>query len=267
MKPVAAFAAGLWTGAAVIAVVGLFYLRIWELNRTGNSPAGRGKLESRIELLLQEQTRAQAEETRLKQTIAEVQSRLEACLASDARRQSRLSRRETEPALEPWIVDAVVKGDESALPRLEQAAAQNNPLALDAVALLAERDNGEALTRVWNATTLNDASRQRATLLLAATVEVNAHAEELLQGIFTTPPAAPLVRESAVAGLAMPDFSTKLRQNTDVPAPPHFHPDYAQRLRLLETWRAAVTDEQLLATMDNIRARLAGRAAGEGQTP
>ena len=64
MKPAAAFAAGLWTGAAVIAAVGVFYLRVWELGRTGSGPLGREKLETRIQLLQQEQTRAQAEEAR-----------------------------------------------------------------------------------------------------------------------------------------------------------------------------------------------------------
>jgi hypothetical protein len=266
MKPAAAFAAGLWTGAAVIAAVGAFYLRVWELGRTGSGSVGREKLESRIQLLQQEQTRAQAEEARLKQTIAELQAELETRMVVDTRRQMRLARREAivpDPAVEPWMVEAVAKGDLEALPRLEQAALQNNLLALDALALLAERDSGEALARVWSAAGLNDAGRARGTFLLAATLEVNAHSEDLLLTIFTATPANPQLREAALAGIEMPDFSTALRQGANFPVPPHLHPDYVQRLRVVESWRATVTDQQVLAEIDRVRARLAQHAAAE----
>ena len=269
MKPAAAFAAGLWTGAAVIAAVGMFYLRVWELGRTGSRQYGREKLETRIQLLQQEQTRAQAEEARLKQTIAELQAELAVRVAMDARRQLRLARREASPPgppVEPWMVDAVVNGNVEALPQLEQAALLNNLPALDALALLADRDNGEALTRVWGAAGLSDASRERSTFLLAATVEVNPRAEELLQSIFAAVPANPRLREAALAGIEMPDFATILRQGTNFPAPPHFPPDYVQRLWVVESWRTVVTDQQFLAMIDQVHARLAQHVEGEHGT-
>lgn len=260
MKSAAAFAAGLWTGAVVVAGVGIFYLRILEFGHHDTVPSGQEKLETRIQLLQQDQARAQAEEARLKQTISELQSKLEARATVDTRRQLRTARREAteiEPPPETWIVDAVVKGDTEALPRLEQAALESNIAAIDALAMLAEHDNGETLTRIWNSDKLTVTARQRATLLLAATAEVNPRAEELLQSIFTTPPADPLLREAALAGILMPDFSTRLRQGDGFPAPPHFRPDYAYRLRLVDGWRGAVTNEQLLALIDHVRDKLA----------
>jgi hypothetical protein len=263
MKPAAAFAAGLWTGAAVIAAVGAFYLRVWELGRSGSAPAGRDKLETRIQLLQQEQARATAEEARLKQTIADLQSELDTRAAIDARRQSRMARREPNTpdlSVEQWIVDAVVRGDAQALPKLEEAALDNNLSAIDALALLAEHDNAEALTRAWGSPSLNGESRLRATLLLAATVELNPHGGELLSALFTGMPTNPQMRDAALAGLMMPDFTTRLRQSSDFPVPPHFRPDYAMRLKLVESWRAATSDEQLLLSLDRVRARLAQRA-------
>lgn len=269
MKPAAAFAAGLWTGAVVMAAVGAFYLRVWELGRSGNGSQGREKLETRIQLLQQDQTRALAEEARLKQTIADLQSELETRATMEARREFRLARREAyapEASVDPAIVDAVVKGDVQALPRLEQAALQNNLLALDALALLADRDSGETLNRVWIATGLSTAGRERATFLLAATVEVNPRAEDLLQKLFANPPTEGRLQEAALAGIEKPDFPTKLRQTDDFPAPPHFQPDYGQRLWVVESWRTVVTDTQLLAMIDQVHARLAQHLAGSRRT-
>jgi hypothetical protein len=266
MKPAAAFAAGLWTGAVVMAAVGAFYLRVWELGRSGSGSQGREKLETRIQLLQQDQTRALAEEARLKQTIADLQTELETRAAMEARREFRVARREaytTEAPVDPAIVDAVVKGDVQALPRLEQAALQNNLPALDALALLADRDGGESLNRVWNASNLSSAGRERATFLLAATLEVNLRAEDLLHSVFANPPADRRLQEAALAGIEKPDFPTKLRQTDDFPAPPHFQPDYGQRLWVVESWRTVVTDEQLLVVLDQVRARLAQHVAGE----
>jgi len=266
MKPAAAFAAGLWTGAAVIAAVGAFYLRVWEMGRTGSGPLGREKLESSIQLLQQEQTHSQAEETRLKQTIAELQAELETRMTMEARRQSRLVRRDgaaPSPSAESWIVDAVMEGNVQALPLLEQAALQNNLPALDALALLADRDNGEALTRVWSAADLSDAGRERGTFLMAATVEVNPRAEELLQSVFAAVPANPRLREAALAGIETPDFTTDLRQGANFPAPPHFRPDYFQRLGAVETWGTVVTDQQFSVMIERVHTRLAQRVEGE----
>lgn len=260
MKPAAAFAAGLWTGAVVVAAIAVFYLRMGPDFQESSSPAGQRRLEASLQLMEQQQARAQAEEARLKQTISDLQAKLDLRATLDARRQLRSARRDTvesEPEPEPWILEAVTRGDASALPRLERNAMESNVFALDALALLAEHDNGEALTRVWISGRLTMAARQRATLLLAATAELNPHAEEILQTIFTIPQADPLLRDAALVGILSPGFSTRLQQGEDFPSPPHFRPDDAYRLRLVEGWRAAVTNEELLALIDRVREKLA----------
>ncbi len=266
MKPVAAFAAGLWVGAVAAVAIGVFYLRVWELRSGPASPALGETLQSRVQTLQQDQVRSQTEVTRFKQTIAELQSRLDALPVVEARRQSRLNRQQlasSELPVEPWIVDAVVRGDTTALPRLEQAALQNNLPALDAVALLADRDNGEALTRVWNSSALNAATRQRAALLLAATVESSLPAEELLLALFSTESPEPRVREAALAGILNPEFSTPLQRSDGFPAPPHVRPDYSRRLLMVEMWHASVIDPQLQKVIDRVHAKLAQRIGRE----
>jgi hypothetical protein len=223
-------------------------------------------LQARVQTLQQDQVRSQTEMTRLKQTIAELQSRLDALPVVEARRQSRLNRQQltsTELPVEPWIVDAVVRGDITVLPRLEQAALQNNLPALDAVALLADRDNGEALTRVWNSSALNAAARQRAALLIAATVEANPPAEELLLALFSTESPEPRVREAALAGILNPEFSTPLQRSDGFPSPPHVRPDYSRRLLMVEMWHASVIDPQLQEVIDRVHAKLAQRMSHE----
>ena len=266
MKPTAAFAAGLWTGAVATVAIGVFYLRVWELSHSQTSPKGN----TRMQVLQQDQARAQAEEARLKQTIAELQSRLDSFAAIEARRQMRYSRQEpasNEPRPDAWMVDAVVRGDTSALPRLEQAALQNNLRAIDAVALLADRDSGETLTRVWSSDTLSAAGKQRATLLMAATFEANPHAEELLESLFYAQPTDSQLCEAALAGILTPDFSTRLQQGSDFPAPPHVRPDFTHRLSMVETWHASVTDTQLLAVIERVMAKLSQRVSGESPAP
>jgi hypothetical protein len=264
MKPTAAFAAGLWTGAVVMAAVGFFYLRVWDLGRPGSGPAGGDKLESRIQLLQQEQSRAQAEEARLRQTVADLQSELATRLAMEERHEQRLARREAttpEPPVESWIIETVVKGDTQALSRLARAALADNLPALDALALLADLDNGYTLDLVWNSPQLSTAGRERAAFLLAATAEVNPNAATLLQKLFATPGLDPQLSAAAIAGIETPNFKTRLNQSPDFPAPPHFRPDYTQRAWMVQTWRAVVTDPQLAATLDRVRDRLAQRAS------
>jgi hypothetical protein len=96
---------------------------------------------------------------------------------------------------------------------------------------------------------------------LAATLELNPRAETLLSPLFTGTPIDPQMREAALAGMMMPDFTTRLRQSSDFPVPPHFRPDYALRLRLVEGWRAVVTDERTLQSIDRARERLLQRTA------
>jgi hypothetical protein len=269
MKPAAAFAAGLWTGAVVMAAVGVFYLRAWEPGRAHVSPPGRDTLEGRLQLLQQEQSRAEAEQSRLKQTIAELQAQLEARATAEARRQRRLAYREqaaSEAPTERWIVDAVANADPRALPRLERAATENNAAALDALALLAELDNGEALNRVWASPDLSAEGRERATFLLAATIEANPQGEQLLHAVFAATPPDPRLCAAALAGIESPNFKTRLHPSTDL-ALPQFVPDYTQRVWMVESWRTIVTDPKVATEIDRVHNRLARLVSAEPKTP
>ncbi len=269
MKPAAAFAAGLWTGAVVMAAVGVFYLRAWEPGRAPASPQGRQTLEGRLQLLQQEQSRAEAEQARLKQTIAELQAQLQARATAEARRQLRLAYREqaTEdlPA-ERWIVEAVTNMDARALPRLERAAMENNLAALDALALLAELDNGEALDRVWASPDLNAAARERAAFLLAATVELNPQAEQLLHEVFASAPTDARLCAAALAGIESPEFKTPLRAVTESPAS-SVVADYTQRVWMVESWRTVVADPKVAAQIDRVQERLSRLVRAEPNPP
>jgi hypothetical protein len=269
MRTAAAFALGLWTGAVLAGAVGAYYFKVLDQARSGASPQVHDKLETRLQFLQQEQARAAAEAQRLKETVAELKSDLAAREYVEARRQQRQVRvRETppaEPAVESWITAAVAGGDMQVLPRLEQAAVQGDAVALDAVALLADRDHGEALTRVWSAPDAGAVTRARATFLLAATLEVVPPAIELLQSLFTAGPPGGQLLEAALTGLGNPDFVTRLTQSDTVAPPPHFQPNYAMRLKVLEALRPSVTDEQVLAVSDRVRAKLLQRAQEAGQ--
>ena len=71
MKPAAAFSIGLWTGAAVIAAIGLFYVQGSERARSGALPATNSDLSAeseQIRLLQQENARLNDEVHRLMET-------------------------------------------------------------------------------------------------------------------------------------------------------------------------------------------------------
>lgn len=269
MKPAAAFAVGLWTGALVMAGVGVFYLRTLHHDPAGDSPEVRQQLEARIQTLQQDQARAAAEAQRLRQTITELRAAFAAQPppappAVDPARSSRTTRwREpgSAPGVENWIVEAVLAADAAALPKLEQAAAQNDLYALDALALLADRDDAAALTRAWAAPTANAATKERATMLLAATLELNPHGEELLTALTRAAGENAGLISAAGTGLAAPNFSSRLLRGTGVLAPPLFKPDYVMRARVADTLRAAAPDEQVAAVLDRVREKIAARAS------
>jgi hypothetical protein len=87
MKPAVAFSIGLSAGAAVIAVVGLFYVQSAERARPGPSSAAdskpAGKTEQ-IRLLEQENARLNAEVQRFKETASTLKSDLAAQTANTA---------------------------------------------------------------------------------------------------------------------------------------------------------------------------------------
>ena len=249
MKPVAAFAVGLWTGALVMTAVGGLYFSLWAGAAGKPTVPVQDQLEVQLAGLKQENARIAAEAQRLRETVTDLRSRP---VAESVRRLP--FRRQTEaPEIEPWILENIQNPDAQSLPKLEQAAVQNNLDALDAVALLADRDNAAALVRVAAAPTLNAAGKQRVALLLGATVELNPQAEELLLALVGSDPLwAPLV----VVGLETPRLVTRL----GVTPPARVKSDYALRLRIVTSLRAAVTDESLVARLERARTKLTQRA-------
>jgi len=250
MKSAAAFAVGLWTGALVITAVGVVYYRM------GAGPAGKPALPAvdqcaaELAAVKQDNARIAAEAQRLRETVVELRSR------QAAQPIQRIPFRRAP--VEPWILETTRNPDPQSLPKLEQAALQNNSDALDAVAVLAERDKAETLTRIFSAPGLSDAIKLRAAQLLGATVELNPHAEELLLAQATNAPTwVPWI----VTGMETPGFVTRL----GVAPPTPFKPDYALRLKIVTNLRAAVTNASLALWLDRASAKIAERATAVDQ--
>jgi hypothetical protein len=277
MKPAAAFSIGLWTGAAVIAAVGLFMLQQSQRVRGGATSVTDSKLAAaseQVQLLEQDNARLNAEVQRLKETAAALKSNLEEKSVLETRRRIpfRMPPSETEAPAPPsgssnWMEQAVAAADVSALPELEKAAERNNNhRALEAIALLADRDQSATLTRVWQSGTLTPPNQVDATRYLAATIEVNPEAEQLLRALASDPHADSSLLYAAVDGLANPSFRVTFGRDAPIAAPPHFKPDYAARMRILESLRSSTTEDNLRAYIDQARAELQARWAETGAT-
>jgi hypothetical protein len=266
MKPAAAFSVGLWAGAAVVAAVGLFYVQGIDRGRSLMSPTANSDLiakSEQIRLLEQENARLSAELQRLRETASMLKSNLEVKTTVPQPRRVPFMRvppaaevAPAEPAPDDWIEQAVAASDIEALPQLEEAAQKNNHRALEALALLADQDQAAALTRVWRSESLTPSNQADATRYLAATLEVNPLAEQLLRALATDPDTDMRVLSMALDGLANPAFPISFGRETSVPAPPHFKPDYSARLRVLDSLRAAVTDESFRVHADQARTEL-----------
>ncbi len=232
MKPAAAFSIGLWTGAAVIAAIGLFYVQGSERARSGACRSANSDVSAESEpfrLLQQENARLNAEIQRLKETASILKSDLEARTAAEVPRRIPFRREAAEAApaapevaSENWMEQVVAAGDASALPQLEKLALRNNRRALEAVALLADQDQAGTLTRVWRSGELTVPNLVEATRYLAATLEVNPDAEQILRGLAADPNTDPRVLNAVVDGLANPNFPVTLGRVAPVPPPPHF---------------------------------------------
>jgi len=257
MKPTAAFAVGLWTGALVMTAVGLVYYWFWAGNLVKPALPATDSCATELATEKQENARLIAEVQRLRETVTELHSRQPA----EPIRRIPFRRVQSVPDIEPWILEATRNPDMQSLPKLEQAALQNNLDALDAVALLADRDKAETLTRLCASPLLNEAGKQRAALLLGATVELNPHAEELL---LTFTGNAPARVDWAATGLETPGFATRLTQGTGIIPPPRFKPDYALRLRIV-TNLIAVADGSLATRLYQVRDKLVQRVGPVGQ--
>ncbi len=265
-KPAAAFAAGLWIGAVVGAAIVSFYLRVWDRPRRDDLP--RASVETtrdeEIQSLKQEQARLSAEAQRLRQTVADLKNDMETRSSPDtvpaARRVPfRAPVATTNDSSEAWIAEAVANGDTQALPRLEELASRNNETALEAVAALADRDNGAALARVWNSSSLSAVIRVKAAQLLAATLESNPHAVDFLQSLFSSSSTDVRLLYAVIEGIAKP--------GVDFPAPPGAppairpspQPNFDLRLQLLDSFAASVVDPGLRARIDQARDDLLSR--------
>ena len=246
-----------------MAAVGLFYVQGSQRTHSGAASVTDSKLAAdteQIRLLDQENARLNAEVQRLKETASTLKSNLAVSAATEPVRRipfrrpsSATETPSTDAARTNWIYQAVVAGAVTALPRLERAAASNNRRALQAVALLADRDQAATLTRVWRSGSLTLPSVVDATRYLAATMEVNPDAEQLLRGLAADPTADPQVLYAAVDGLGNPSFPVSFGNDAAIAAPPHFRPDYAARIRLLESLRSSFTDEGLRAFVDQAK--------------
>ena len=268
MKPAAAFSVGLWTGAAVVAAVGLFYVQGIDRARSPASPSANSELAAKseqIRLLDQENARLSAELQRLRETASTLKSNLDVqatVVQVQPRRVPFLrvpAATEAVPAVtdaNDWIEQAVVSTDVEELPQLEEAALKNNRRALEALALLADQDQAAALTRVWRSESLTPPNQVDATRYLAATMEVNPIAEQLLRGLAADPNADVRGLYAAVEGLANPSFPVNFGRDASISAPPHFKPDFSARLRVLDGLRAVVTDESFRAHADQARMEL-----------
>jgi len=270
MKPVAAFAIGLWTGIAVVSAVWLFYAQ-----QSGGAHGGAASIKDtklaaasdEIQSLEQDNARLNAEVQRLKETAAALKSNVvEKARLETGRRmpfRSQPSEAESSPppagSLGDWIEQAIAAGDAGSLPELEKAARRNNQRALEAIALLADRDQSAALTRVWRSGLLTQPNQVVATRYLAATMEVNPDAEELLRALAAYPGTDSHLLYAAVDGLANPVFHVSFAREVPTVAPPHFKPDYAARMRMLDSLRSLSTDDDLRAYIDLAKAELQAR--------
>ena len=280
MKPAAAFSVGLWTGAAVVAAVGLFYVQGIDRARGPASPDANSEMAAQseqIRQLEQENARLSAELQRFRETASTLKSNLDVQTVVVEHQRIPFIRpsvpTETAPApataeagSEDWIEQAVVSGDVEELPALEDAALKNNHRALEALALLADQDQAAALTRVWRSQSLTPPNQADATRYLAATMEVNPNAEPLLRGLAADPNTDSRVLAAAVDGLANPSFPVSFGGDAALPVPPHFKPDYSTRLRVLDGLRAAVTDESFRARVDQARTELQSHWADSNPT-
>jgi hypothetical protein len=271
MRASAAFALGLFSGAVAVTVAGLFHWDEVDGSRTFVPPEVTVELANRsleIDRLRQDQTRLLAESERLKETVAELKSNVAPYIM-----QRRVPFRELQvPGTQSsppdtWMAQAVASGDVSALPRLEDLATQNVGEAIDALALMAEHDNGAALTRAWASGMLTTANKIRATRLLAATFEVNPQVDQLLGSLFADVNTDSLLLYAALEGIGNPAFNSEFAQLNSIPPPPHFEPNYAARMQFLDKLAVTVTSENVEFQLDAARAALQDQQPQAGQTP
>lgn len=219
-------------------------------------------LEEKIRQLEQENARLTTETERLRQTASELTSNLATHTdpVASVRRIpfQRSSAAADGAAVEDWIEQAVATGDKDALPRLEEAALQNDEHALEALARLSGSDAGAALTRTWNSGQLSFINQVRAARYLGETLEVTTQAEALLRAVFEDPDADMRLLFAAVDGIANPRTPVG---PVPLPGASNTEADYGLRVKLLDAVRAATTDDRVLAHEEQARDGLMSRWA------
>lgn len=256
-----------------MAAVGVFHFVSAQTSRIDSTPAVAAELAAKneqIRALQQDRARLTAETQRLRETVSDLKSNLDANAAIDARVQFREYRLPEaiapQPPPEKWMAEAVAEGAVEALPRLEALALRNDAYALEALALMADSDAAESLTRVWKSGRLNFTNRLKAARYLAATMEVNPEAEELLEGLFTNPASDGRVLDAVLDGLVNPSFPVTLARAETIPPPPHFRPEFGLRQAWLERMIGSVEDERARAYLLRAREELQVRWA-EAEPP
>jgi hypothetical protein len=269
MKPSAAFTVGLAAGALLALSVAAFSWRPWHRAPASPSPEFTASLQSKndeIQRLQQQLAALNVEVQQLRRSIVETRSNLTAQTTADTARPIRrvpFRRPEPEPlpAAQRWMANAVLTGDTGAMAELEEAAARNNSLALEGLALLADRDGGAALMRVWGAESLNESNRIYATRLIAATAELHPQGWAWLRNLTTAQNVNRQFLIAALAGLANPSFPSRLQaQDPRIPAPPRFAVDVNARLQMFDSLRTALPPDYLSDPFDRMRADLAALA-------
>src|SRR5580693_6550625 len=120
MKAAAAFSIGLWTGAAVLAAVGLFYMQSSNRARSDAASAADSKLVAeteQIRSLEQENARLNAEVERFRETATALKSNLAVQAVVELRRRVpfRRASEDTDPVSDSWVEQAAAGGDATTL--------------------------------------------------------------------------------------------------------------------------------------------------------
>jgi hypothetical protein len=245
MRPAAAFAVGLWTGAVVAAGLGAFYFKPWQHAGTESTPKQAAESKTKDDELLrlrQDNARLSAEAQRLRQTVTELKTFRSAPPAAVP---------PAVPAAEPAPAarspEPPAAGDPAALQRLQEAAARNDEPALQQLAAQAEGGGSYALMSVWNATSLNLSNKLQATYYIGATLEGDRLTDEWLRSLFGTPNMDSRFLFAALDGLASVTGGVQ--------------PNLERRMQLLDSLKPLVKDEQLRARLDEVREKLAALAA------
>ena len=245
MRPAAAFAVGLWTGAVVAAGLGAFYFKPWQRAGTEATPHQAAESKTKEDELLrlrQDNARLSAEAQRLRQTVTELKTfRSAPPVALPATAEPPPAAR-LAPAPQPPAA-----GDASAVPRLQEAAARNDEAALQQLATLAEGGGSYALMSVWNATSLNLSNKLQATYYIGSTMEGDRLTDEWLRSLFGTANMDARFLFAALDGLGSVTGSVQ--------------PNLERRIQLLDSLKPLVKDEQLRARLDEVREKLTALAA------